>query len=82
MKPLTELLEAMISDAATMGGPSASSTALTQYIARHNLHLLTDVLIQQLLTEKPQDPFLYLADRVRLERSLRQKGKSMAPTIL
>lgn len=63
-----------------MTEPLASSD-VSDYVERHNLHVLCDVLIQQLLLEKPTDPFAYLADRVRLERGLRAKGKSMAPTI-
>jgi hypothetical protein len=55
--------------------------SLTAYIREHNLAVLIDTIVQQLVIARPDDPFAFLADRLRLERALRKKGRSLAPTL-
>lgn len=63
------------------GTVSASLVPPQEYIRKHNLAALLDVLVQQALDERPEDPYTFLADRVRLEATLRAKGRSVAPTM-
>lgn len=63
----------------------ASSTvdidpAVESYVCRHNLAAVVDTIVQQVLEERPDDPFRFLADRLKLEGSLRTKGRSLAPS--
>ena len=53
------------------------------YIRCHNLAVLMDTLMQQLLEERPRpkDPMLWIADRLKLERTLRRRSRSLAPTL-
>jgi hypothetical protein len=62
--------------------PASKAEQQQTYIRKHQLAGLVDVLLQQLLVEKPQqDPLLWLADRVAVERALRAKGRSLAPCL-
>ena len=62
--------------------PTTKAEQQQAYIRKHNLAALIDVLMQQLLAEKPQrQPLEWLADRVAVERSLRASGRSLAPCL-
>jgi hypothetical protein len=62
-------------------GATTSLMSPHEYIRKHNLAALVDVLVQQVIEERPEDPYTFLADRVRLEATLRAKGRSVAPTV-
>lgn len=65
----------------SMSGTSPSLVPPHDYIRKHNLAALIDVLVQQVIEERPEDPYTFLADRIRLEATLRAKGRSVAPSV-
>jgi hypothetical protein len=65
----------------THGATTSSLMSTHEYIRKYNLAALVDILVQQVIEERPEDPYTFLADRVRLEATLRAKGRSVAPTV-
>ena len=54
------------------------SGAADDYVRHHNLATLMDAVLLQLARERPDDPMLWLAEKMRLEASLRRVNRSLA----
>ena len=61
--------------------PSPSPAAMDDYIRYHNLASLMDTLVSELAKERPEDPMEWMADKIRLEATLRRSNRSLAPML-
>ena len=81
------LLKEMQNEPAVAGGTSGvsslegSSMLLDDYIRYHNLAALMDTLTVECAKVRPSDPMAWMADRLKLEATLRRQNRSQAPTL-
>ena len=57
------------------------SSAQREYMAKHNVPQLMDVIIRMLLEQRPDDPYVFIVSQLRREKTMRMHNRSLTDSM-
>ena len=57
------------------------SSAQREYMTKHNVPQLMDVIIRMMLEQRPEDPYLFIVSQLRREKTLRMHKRSLVESV-